>query len=101
MAVPQEFGGHGLSLAECGRMTRQLARTLPAGAARVDHFVLSIFAWAGGVDHGFGMFKKSELDRLFRDARTGRFHPANSALTHELVAKLTLGIDPDETPRWG
>jgi alkylation response protein AidB-like acyl-CoA dehydrogenase len=50
---------------------------------------------------GFGMFKKSELERLFRDCRAGRFHPANSALTHELAAKLTLGINPDETPRWG
>jgi len=50
---------------------------------------------------GFGMFKKSELERLFRDARAGRFHPANSALTHELVAKLTLGINPDDVPRWG
>jgi hypothetical protein len=47
------------------------------------------------------MFKKSELERLFRDARAGRFHPANSSLTHELVAKMTLGIDPDEQPRWG
>ena len=50
---------------------------------------------------GFGMFKKSELERLFRDCRAGRFHPANSALSHELIAKLTLGINPDETPRWG
>jgi alkylation response protein AidB-like acyl-CoA dehydrogenase len=50
---------------------------------------------------GFGMFKKNELERLFRDARAGRFHPANSALTHELTAKLTLGINPDESPRWG
>lgn len=50
---------------------------------------------------GFGMFKKSELERLFRDARAGRFHPANSALSHELVAKMTLGIDPDAQPRWG
>ena len=50
---------------------------------------------------GFGMFKKSELERLFRDARAGRFHPANSALSHELVGKMTLGIDPDEQPRWG
>jgi alkylation response protein AidB-like acyl-CoA dehydrogenase len=50
---------------------------------------------------GFGMFKKSELERLFRDCRAGRFHPANSALTHELAAKITLGINPDETPRWG
>jgi alkylation response protein AidB-like acyl-CoA dehydrogenase len=50
---------------------------------------------------GFGMFKKSELERLFRDCRAGRFHPANSALTHEIVGKLTLGINPDEQPRWG
>jgi alkylation response protein AidB-like acyl-CoA dehydrogenase len=50
---------------------------------------------------GFGMFKKNELERLFRDARAGRFHPANSALTHELVAKTALGIHPDEQPRWG
>jgi alkylation response protein AidB-like acyl-CoA dehydrogenase len=50
---------------------------------------------------GFGMFKKSEMERLFRDARAGRFHPANSLLSHELVGKLTLGINPDEQPRWG
>ncbi len=50
---------------------------------------------------GFGMFKKSELERLFRDARAGRFHPANSLLSHELIGKLTLGINPDEQPRWG
>ena len=50
---------------------------------------------------GFGMFKKSELERLFRDARAGRFHPANSALTHEIVAKTSLGIDLDAQPRWG
>jgi alkylation response protein AidB-like acyl-CoA dehydrogenase len=50
---------------------------------------------------GFGMFKKSEMERLFRDCRAGRFHPANSSLTHELIAKMTLGIDLDEQPRWG
>ncbi len=50
---------------------------------------------------GFGMFKKSELERLFRDARAGRFHPANPAFTHELVAKTALGIHPDDSPRWG
>jgi alkylation response protein AidB-like acyl-CoA dehydrogenase len=50
---------------------------------------------------GFGMFKKNELERLFRDSRAGRFHPANPALTHELLAKMTLGIDLDEQPRWG
>ena len=50
---------------------------------------------------GFGIFKKNELERLFRDARLGRIHPANSSLSRELVAKLALGIDLDATPRWG
>jgi alkylation response protein AidB-like acyl-CoA dehydrogenase len=50
---------------------------------------------------GTGMFKGNELERLFRDARAGRFHPANSALTHEIVAKTALGIDLGEQPRWG
>jgi alkylation response protein AidB-like acyl-CoA dehydrogenase len=50
---------------------------------------------------GFGMFKKSELERLFRDCRAGRFHPANSVLTHEIVGKISLGINPDDQPRWG
>jgi alkylation response protein AidB-like acyl-CoA dehydrogenase len=53
------------------------------------------------VSGGFGMFKKSELERLFRDARAGRFHPANSSLSHEAVGKLVLGVDPDALPRWG
>lgn len=50
---------------------------------------------------GFGIFNRSGFERLFRDARLGRVHPANSALTHEIVGKLTLGISPDEQPRWG
>jgi alkylation response protein AidB-like acyl-CoA dehydrogenase len=50
---------------------------------------------------GFGIFKKAPVERLFRDARLGRIHPANAMLTRELVAKLTLGISPDEQPRWG
>jgi alkylation response protein AidB-like acyl-CoA dehydrogenase len=50
---------------------------------------------------GFGIFRRSGLEQLFRDARLGRIHPANSMLTHEIVAKSVLGISPDETPRWG
>jgi len=53
------------------------------------------------ISGGFGMFKKSELERLFRDARAGKFHPANPLLTHEIVGKISLGINPDEQPRWG
>ncbi len=50
---------------------------------------------------GAGMFKASELERLYRDVRCGGFHPANSALVHEIVGKTTLGIGLDEQPRWG
>jgi alkylation response protein AidB-like acyl-CoA dehydrogenase len=50
---------------------------------------------------GFGIFKVAGLERLFRDARLGRIHPANTFLTHEFVAKTALGINPDEQPRWG
>jgi len=50
---------------------------------------------------GAGMFRSNELEQLFRDARCGRFHPANTFLTHEIVAKTTLGIDLGEQPRWG
>jgi alkylation response protein AidB-like acyl-CoA dehydrogenase len=50
---------------------------------------------------GFGVFRRAGFERLFRDARLGRMHPASSMLTHEIVAKTLLGISPDETPRWG
>jgi alkylation response protein AidB-like acyl-CoA dehydrogenase len=50
---------------------------------------------------GFGVFRQAPFERLFRDARLGRIHPANAMLTHELAAKLTLGINPDEQPRRG
>ncbi|MBV8719153.1 MAG: acyl-CoA/acyl-ACP dehydrogenase [Chloroflexi bacterium] len=50
---------------------------------------------------GAGMFKSSDLERLYRDVRCGGFHPANTTLTHEIVGKTTLGIGLDEQPRWG
>jgi alkylation response protein AidB-like acyl-CoA dehydrogenase len=50
---------------------------------------------------GAGMFRANPLERLFRDARCGRFHPANSFLVHEIVAKTALGIALGEQPRWG
>ena len=51
------------------------------------------------VTGGAGMFRASELERLYRDVRSGGFHPANDALTHESVGKAALGIDPTG-PRW-
>ncbi len=50
---------------------------------------------------GSGIFRSAGYERLFRDARLGRIHPANSFLTHEVVAKTALGISLDEQPRWG
>ena len=50
---------------------------------------------------GSGIFKRSRMEQIFRDARLGRIHPANSMLAHEVVGKLSLGISPDEQPRWG
>ncbi len=50
---------------------------------------------------GSGIFKGTRIERMFRDARLGRIHPGNSMITHEVVGKLSLGINPDEQPRWG
>lgn len=68
-------------------------RTVEAAWKVVD----TAFDLAGG----YGIFAASGMERMFRDARLSRIHPANSALTHEVVAKLTLGINPDAQPRWG
>ncbi len=51
------------------------------------------------VSGGTGMFKKNELERLYRDVRCGGFHPANSAVAHEVVGKTALGV-LGETARW-
>ncbi len=48
---------------------------------------------------GAGMFKRNELERLYRDVRCGGFHPGNDALTHEMVGKTVLGIAAEQ-PRW-
>jgi len=53
------------------------------------------------VTGGIGIFRSAGYERLVRDARLGRIHPANSFLTHEVVAKTALGISLDEQPRWG
>ncbi len=51
------------------------------------------------VSGGGGMFRGNELERLYRDARCGGFHPFNDAMTHELVGKTLLGV-LGEQPRW-
>jgi alkylation response protein AidB-like acyl-CoA dehydrogenase len=78
---------------------------LPAQLVSAKHHAVEacwrVVDLAMEVSGGSGMFKTNELERLFRDARCGRFHPANSLLVYEVVGKLTLGIDLHEQPRWG
>lgn len=50
---------------------------------------------------GSGIFRSAGYERMVRDARLGRIHPANSFLAHEVIAKSILGISLDEQPRWG
>jgi alkylation response protein AidB-like acyl-CoA dehydrogenase len=63
------------------------------GAKRVVDLALD-------VSGGGGMFKRSELEQLYRDVRAGGFHPANAAFVHEVVGKTALGLLGTE-PRWG
>ena len=51
------------------------------------------------VSGGTGMFRSNELERLYRDVRCGGFHPANSAIAHEIVGKTALGL-LGEAARW-
>ena len=43
---------------------------------------------------GFGIFRQGPFERLLRDARLGRIHPANSMLTHELRGEVDAGDQP-------
>jgi len=99
-------------------MTAHLDRVCDDWAAGVDHgmdwpakivackYDVVTRAWAVAdaaldLTGGSGIFRRSRFEQLFRDCRLGRIHPGNSLLTHELVGKLSLGINPDEQPRWG
>lgn len=41
---------------------------------------------------GGGLFRESNWSGSSRDVRAGMLHPANSALTHEIVGKTALGL---------
>ena len=49
---------------------------------------------------GSGMYKRHEIERIYRDVRAGTIHPANSMVVHEIVGKSALG-NLGEYPRWG
>jgi alkylation response protein AidB-like acyl-CoA dehydrogenase len=104
-----------LALEPVGPMLDRIADEWASGANHGARWPAKLFAakyvavehsWravdiALDVAGGFGIFRRSGIERLFRDARLGRMHPANSMLTHEMVGKTLLGINPDEAPRWG
>lgn len=48
---------------------------------------------------GAGLIHKAGFERLFRDARLAKIHPANTYFAREVMAKGMLGIDLDEKPR--
>lgn len=58
----------------------------------------SVVDKAMDISGGFGIFPASGLERMFRDARLGRFHPSNGYLTREILAKGMLGLDLDTRP---
>ncbi|MFC4453735.1 acyl-CoA dehydrogenase family protein [Deinococcus sonorensis] len=64
------------------------------GAQRVVDLALDLSG-------GGGLFRQNELERLYRDVRCGAFHPANAAVTHELVGKTALGVLGADGARWG
>jgi alkylation response protein AidB-like acyl-CoA dehydrogenase len=38
------------------------------------------------------LFRKNELERLYRDVRSGPFHPPNTDATHDVIGKTYLGL---------
>jgi hypothetical protein len=69
----------------------------PHGSVEPPHVEKTADDWSNGVDHG-GMWP-AKLERLYRDVRCGGFHPANTALVHEIVGKTALGVLAEEQ-RW-
>jgi alkylation response protein AidB-like acyl-CoA dehydrogenase len=48
---------------------------------------------------GSSFRRGTELERLSRDVRAGRFHPGTDAFTHEVIGKALLGV-PNDGSRW-
>ena len=68
---------------------------------RVITDAFSVVDRAMDLTGGAGAFTRNRMEQLYRDARMGRFHPGNPMLAHELVGKLSLGLNPDDPERWG
>ena len=59
--------------------------------------VRKVFELSGG----YGIFPKSGIERLYRDASIGILHPANGMVTEEITGGVLCGSDLDAQPRWG
>jgi alkylation response protein AidB-like acyl-CoA dehydrogenase len=56
-------------------------------------------AWISQADSGCS--RRASWNGCSATRAPASFHPANPMPTHELVGKFSLGINPDEQPRWG
>jgi alkylation response protein AidB-like acyl-CoA dehydrogenase len=113
-------GGYQQAVAECvldlEAIGPHLDRTAHDWSTRVDHGPLwpvkivaakchAVEAAFRVVDRcldiygGYGIFPSAGIERLFRDARLGRIHPASGFLAREICGKAMLGVDLDAQPR--
>ena len=90
-----------LTIAEMARADELTIAAGTEGYALMRRAGLAVADAAMDLAGGVGIFKQSGIERLFRDARLGRIHPANAFLSREFMAKTVLGISIDEQPRWG
>ena len=70
MAIPKEFGGHGMTLAQVGRETRKLAQYAPATALCINMHNY----WVGVAADSWRMGDKS-VEFILKDAAAGEVCP--------------------------
>jgi alkylation response protein AidB-like acyl-CoA dehydrogenase len=56
---------------------------------------------AMGIVGAPGIFRRHPMQRFYRDARPGPFHPMTNDVARELIGKSALGIPLEFEPRWG
>jgi alkylation response protein AidB-like acyl-CoA dehydrogenase len=78
---------------EAGALGQATQKFATSAAVRVVDKALEV---AGGGSY----FKRSPLDRLYRDVRAGKFHPLGYYDSLELIGKAELGIATRQTPRF-
>ena len=97
--------GYAASVRDAGNWNEMTAPGWVRQIVGMKHMVtkasLEVASLAVEAVGGLGVARHSEFERLYRDARMGPIHPANPQLAHELVSKITLGLDLDAQPRWG